>query len=76
MEEGLLLGQTNVQPDIQLESSRPAGSVLRKWVKHWLSLDVFTKLQMEMLRKEEGLPGLKTSRFLRLEVGGCIARCP
>lgn len=51
----LVLGQTNGQQDIRLESSRPAGSILRKWVKPWVPLAVFTKLQTEMLRQEEGL---------------------
>ena len=51
-----------------------ARSILRKWVKPWVSLAVFIKVQVEVLRQEEGLRGLEIFRFLRLEVGGCTAR--
>lgn len=50
------------------------GKCSEEVVKPLVSLAVFTKLHMEMLRQEEGLQGLKTCRFLSLEAAGCVAR--
>lgn len=60
--------QMHVQQDIHLESSRLAGSILRKRVKPLVPLAVFSKNQMEVLRGEEGLRDPKVFRFLRVGV--------